>query len=563
MTNIDGKRAKYLPILLLALIILLLSAYMVYWGTQKEGYYIDEMYSMMNIRGGGLARPYFYDDFWNTWHIASDLESTIGVTSENAFTYTGQPKSLYWNLLHIAYSLRPDEFSVWPSVVLNILTLAIIQIIMYKLSQFFIKNKYLALLPGFIWGISSAAINLVMFIRVYLFMTLFCLLLLYFVLLAIKNGFTKWRILLVIPIAATAYFGAYLHQYFLVFAFSMSVCVGLYLLITRQFKSLLILVGAIGIPVLLGYGAIQQLLGFFRNAGIIGDSIPVAGNSRGVQAAERLVFGNANFTDRLIQQFDFVSEFSFANMNTYFLLGIFITFAIIMLISKNWKSTESLNTGANANTTIVNVSAKDKPLSRCKGFYTKTKTIPLLLIGGICLFFFLIIAWIVPANRFRYISCITPFTIILFVSLTVNALKAIGFKRTFAIFAIITIPFSVMLLSNIEDIFIYRNDSVVSKMLDPYRHLPVIRICGHPTTSPYVYWWYFEFEDKIIFTHGDDESMELISETTYENGVLFIAGDYGGDPGIESILEVTGLSNYTLLPTNTESYRPIVYYLAP
>lgn len=93
--NFNEKVIAMLPYILLACIILAISAYMVYWGTQKEAFHMDEMFSVMDIRGKGIDRPYKEDGFYDIWHTSSDLESTIRVAADNAFTGVRTARSLY------------------------------------------------------------------------------------------------------------------------------------------------------------------------------------------------------------------------------------------------------------------------------------------------------------------------------------------------------------------------------------------------------------------------------------------------------------------------------------
>jgi len=499
--------------LLLALMIALLSAYMVYWGTQKNGFHVDEMYSLMDIRGGGINRPHYEEEFFNKWYVASELESTIGVTEENAFSYDiNRPMSPFFNLLHTAYSFYPGLFSIWPSMVLNIIMYIGSLIMIYKLSSFFIDNKYLALLPGLLWGVSSAAINLVVFIRMYAMLTFFCILLTYTLFIAIKNDFGKWWQILAIFAISLA--GALTHQYFLVYAFFVTVLVCIYLLCYKKIKQLL----KFSLPMLaavIGYQLFLQK-----------SITSILSGGRGSQAVNSLIAGNATFVSKVDQYLDILSQSVFGGVS----IGVVLALAVILMV-------------------IIGV-AYTRNGVKIFSLMISQKTVLWMIMCGTCLLFLLMIARIAPYRTFRYISCITPFLIILLISLLVSAFKAIGFKSTIIVFTLISIPYTVLLTDNIYDDVIFREGNKVDETLSRYYHLPAVVISQKAWHTAGDYWRFFNFTNEIFFTTSDETDMEIIGDREYKEGLVLVFPGSGREAEgltVNDVLAASDLNNATFL----------------
>jgi len=499
-----------------------LSAYMVYWGTQKNGFMMDEMYSLMDIRGGGLIRAHFTEGFLNTWHDASELESTIVLPEENAFSYTiRHTTNLFFLLLHTAYSFQPGVFSIWPAMVLNIITYIGALIVIYKLSMYFINDRYLALLPSFIWGISSAAINLVVFIRFYMMLTFLCLVLTYLIFIAIKNGFKKWWHIAAILVIAII--GTFMHQYFFVYAFFISALVCVYLLSIRAFKQLLKFLS----PILIGIMANQIILqiSLLRR---------LTYGRQGPAAIQSLLHGNTGYWDRIDRYLDIICRAIFGDINQYIIFAVCVILIVIIVVAYT-SSGEKLHELAK-----------------------KQKTALWMIMGGSSVFCLMMIARIAPEQTYRYISYITPFTVILFVSLLVHALRAIGFKSIITVFAIITIPYSVLLMCNIYDVFIYKDQYSTDKELSQYYDRPVVSINNIPQDIATNYYRFFKFENQILFTTTDSMDIDLIKEVPFDRGLILLLPKRGELIEPDEILGDLGLSTYTHM---FDTSRHFLYYM--
>jgi len=515
-------------ILLFISIIIALSAYMVYWGTQKNGFHIDEMYSLMDVRGGGLNRPHYTQGFYDTWFDASELESTIVVTEENAFTYSiRRPRHPFFILLHTAYSFYPGVFSVWPSVVMNIILFIAALIVLYKLSLLFIDNKHLALLPPLVWGVSSAAINLVVFIRHYMLFTLLCLSLTYIVFIATKSSFSKWWH--IASILLISFLGILTHQYFLVYAFFLSAFTCVYLLITKQFKPFI----KFTVPMIVAISLYQFIAGgyfarLYAATGRLGDALEI------------LRHGDGRFLHRINRHLEIVSETVFGNISSFL-----VVLLLLVLVA-----------------TVYFFKMKNEV--KLRDFFKEPNVGLWLIMVGSCLFYFLMIAKIAPFHTippyldFRYISNITPFIMLLLISLLVNSFKTLGLKSNLILFALISIPLTVLLTANIKDYYLYRNDSNIDEALSHHYHLPVVHISDDVWRTASSYWHFFEFENQILFATIQELDMDIILQNPFEDGLLLVAPLPRDNALIPMLKDKLDLYNYTFV---TYLQRHVVYIL--
>lgn len=102
-----------------------------YWGSQKEGYYIDELWSY------GLANSCYapflqdQDDYMDHWHGSGFYMNYLTVDSGDAFSYVSVYDNqvhdvhppLYYMLLHTVCSLFKGNFSKWFGLSINLLFL--------------------------------------------------------------------------------------------------------------------------------------------------------------------------------------------------------------------------------------------------------------------------------------------------------------------------------------------------------------------------------------------------------------------------------------------------------
>jgi len=507
---------------------------MVYWATQKEGFFVDEMFTLMDIRGGGLDRPYREEGFFDNWHEGVELKSTVGVSKENVFSYNG-PRlgvwgTLYFNILHTAYSFVPDTFIIWPAIIINILFYIGTLILLYLLSKILINDKYLAMLPCLLWGISSAAIDLVVFIRHYTMFTFFCVLLTYIAFRVILKESQKWYDWVVLTVIGT--FGFLTHQYFPLYAFFLTTFICLYLLLIKKIKCMFLYSASMASTLVL-YMLHFQIQ---NNA-----YLPLFENRRGLEAIENLT-NNINFSNNIHIYIEYIRGFVSANINIIILIATVLLMILIIFLTQN----------------------RSKKL---REVLSKQENVLWLILFGTSASYFLIIARIAPIlpYSYRYIANITPFLMLLFIAVLLRFLWC--FKLSIYLkSSVIATPIILLLIFNTNVPFLYIGSADHDKKLELYYDVPVVCTVLEEST-PFVlttYWHLFNFRNQVLFTLGNKPDIDTINKKPLNDGLLLVIQYWFITEPVEDIIaryiDATGLNEAIYV---SKSERHMVYYLKP
>ena len=119
--------------LTITLIVLLLLGNLIYWGSRKEGFHIDEMFSYEQV--GNTKYPRLHhnrpdEPYLNNWHDRSYYEDYLTINTDSVFDIVGFYQSarkngahppLYLTTLGMAISaISPNHFTKWSGIALNI-----------------------------------------------------------------------------------------------------------------------------------------------------------------------------------------------------------------------------------------------------------------------------------------------------------------------------------------------------------------------------------------------------------------------------------------------------------
>lgn len=196
-------------------------------GNAKVYIHMDEAYSL------GLAQ---YDkfslqdnaDFYDHWHTREYYQDYLAVQEEERGdwrpVYENQKNDvhppLYYLLLRSVLNLVPGEFSKWPGIILNIVIAIPVTILLYLITRQLLEGvKYArgkALGLTLVAMLTIAMISGVMYIRMYLLLTLWVLVTVWLHLKLVESGtekVSKWCIL----IGVTALVGVLTQYYYLFF----------------------------------------------------------------------------------------------------------------------------------------------------------------------------------------------------------------------------------------------------------------------------------------------------------------------------------------------------------
>lgn len=230
----DKKMRLILFFILLVQIIVCL-----YFGTKKVNYQVDELftYELANsTHGSTIIAP--------TGELLTNSDfflDYLTVSEDNRFNYANVwinqgndvHPPLYYALIHTVSSFFPNTFSKWIGIGINIVLSLISTIVIFNIFKLFIQNEYLSLFFGFIWGISSANVNSVIFIRMYTMLTM-CVLIVTLLHLQYKNKLLDRSFY--IKLFLISVLGSLTHYYFLIYLFFICLYFGICILFYKKYK---------------------------------------------------------------------------------------------------------------------------------------------------------------------------------------------------------------------------------------------------------------------------------------------------------------------------------------
>ena len=173
MKREDAKYNLILVILLCVQVCLIC-----FFGVQKAGFHQDEYYSYFSSnRSLGF---YYPDREWvDTATILDEFMVKRGEGFQYALVSTVQSwdvhPPLFYDLLHTVCSLTPGIFSKWQGLIVNLTAFVLSFFLLYSLSGSIGMKKDLRLVVMAAYGFHPMTVSCVMFIRMYMWLTVFVL----------------------------------------------------------------------------------------------------------------------------------------------------------------------------------------------------------------------------------------------------------------------------------------------------------------------------------------------------------------------------------------------------
>lgn len=226
-------------------ILILHLAYGCFWGNQKINYHIDEYYTYGLANNRGSIEPVFEDGvkyhgdslFLN--YLAPDKSECFdySIVWENQAADVHPP--LYYVLIHTVCSFFPDVFSKWEALFVNLILLLVVDILILRLAKQLCHNDWTALWTVIGYGGTLLCVNTIIFLRMYMLMTVFVLgsVLL---LLAYLQKKKDWKFYAGLYILSAA--GAMTQYYFLIYLFFLSLTWGIISVFRKKWKEAVLFV---------------------------------------------------------------------------------------------------------------------------------------------------------------------------------------------------------------------------------------------------------------------------------------------------------------------------------
>lgn len=321
MKNLKIKKSSiYLGVVFLVTII-----NFVFWGCQKEGYFVDELYTY------GLSNsymvPFMFEEegYLDSYHTGAEFFEYLTVNDEDAFQFDSvwynQSQDvhppLYYSLFHLVSSFCKESISPWIGLAINLVFFLLSIFVFYKISKEVFSDEMRRYLSTAMYALSVGMLYCAVYIRMYMMLVFFVLL---FFLLAIRlcknEAGKKETIIYYLAIAATVFLGFLSHYHFVISAVVIAFCFGLYLLFAKRIRPFLCYAGAC---VVAGLGTLVVYPYSWEH---------IFGGYRGKEAMENAK--NSAFLWRLKVMFEFVNEQIFGGM--FFVIAIILVLVCVISI---------------------------------------------------------------------------------------------------------------------------------------------------------------------------------------------------------------------------------------
>ena len=458
------------------LLICLVSLNLLYWGSRKEGFFCDELYSYHFT--SQLNYPYLVADredatWLNQWHSSEYFQDYLTLTEEEAFGFSGVWRTItadvhppvFYLLLNFSSSVFsivfPGIFTKWSGIFVNMLFFLLTILFLWKLSKELMKSEFWSALVCVLYGFSAGAVSTVVFIRMYMVFTCFAVLFTYVNVLLWKEVWTKnqggkvkgW----IYPILSlTAFMGIMTQYYFLVYAFFICAVIWCYSLWKRNYSF------AVKYALAMGAGIAAVLLIW---PDILND---IFSGYRGEEAFGNLAAGEGWFTS--LPELFAVIDGELFGKGAFLLLTLAAVLILYRVLSVWWRIRK--DTAEDGSICILLQKREERKEFELR--FTMQDMISIQVLAAVFLYIVLI-SKIAPYKEDRYVFPVFPMIILLAVFLAEKLTT--GMAKSIAYTACITM-FCCMLLGYLSPgvNYLYRGTEEQLNTVGTYADRPVFYI---------------------------------------------------------------------------------------
>lgn len=284
------------------LIVLVAISIYILFGISKKGYFIDEVYSY-GLSNSEYRTDISEFDIFDKWIDNESFYEYITVSDGGRFNYEAVYKNqindvhppLYYMLLHSVCSVFAGQYNKWQGIGINIfLSIFIFLLLRLICDKIFDKNKNISNAVALIYALSTMTISNVIYIRMYILLTLFTIIYAYLHILVVEHRINTKKLFF---IGIVFILGMMTQYYFIITAFFISMLFTLYLWYSKEFKKSIFYIITMLISLLASYMLfpfmIEQLLGNNNNylSSISGGSIIIRGLINALSFASNINYG--------------------------------------------------------------------------------------------------------------------------------------------------------------------------------------------------------------------------------------------------------------------------------
>jgi len=233
---LKDKKDIYCRLLLwLAVIISMIVAF--FFCYKKQGYHYDENYSYYStdVTNGLYPTDYEWkstDEIRSEYMVLDGETLNLGMVKLSQ-TYDVHPP-LYYFVLRIVCFFSKNTFSKWQGLSINLIFYLICLMLLWQIADIAGRKSFLTdFFTLMLFGLSPGFLSAVTFIRMYVMLSMWCFLVLFIAMKAIRdNEFTFKKVF--VPTALVTMAGFLTHYYYMVFAFFVTAYVCIYLVIKKD-----------------------------------------------------------------------------------------------------------------------------------------------------------------------------------------------------------------------------------------------------------------------------------------------------------------------------------------
>lgn len=228
--------------IIFAIILFVQIVFMLYYCNMKQGFFVDEIWSY------GLSNSYYHAQIWedngldNVKIDPEMFKSYLTVNKGEEFSYgsviynqthdTHPP--LFYLILHTISSFFPGQFSKWFGLIPNVFYFAISMFLLLEIARCISKNNIFNIAVLTFYGFSIGAVNSVTFVRMYMLLTMWCLMFLLQNIRLYQEKGQSLKNMILLSIATCG--GMYTQFFFIIFVAPIVLFYMVYLLKNKQWK---------------------------------------------------------------------------------------------------------------------------------------------------------------------------------------------------------------------------------------------------------------------------------------------------------------------------------------
>lgn len=428
---------KMNKMLLMGALLFALVVNLFYWGSRKEGYFCDEVYSYHYTNR--VDAPYITvdgEETWQeTWHDTDFFRDYLTMSEDETFDIKGVLKSIeqdphppiFYILMELSCSsfsiLFPGVFSKWCGIAVNIFFFVLAIIVLYKLSKEISQSDFWAMSVCALYGFSTGAVSTVVFIRMYMIYTFFALLFAYVNALLWKKIWDEKKDSgngAFFALFATAVLGILTQYYFLIYAFFICITIWGYSLWAKKYRFAVKYALAMAAGLICSYLIYPEM------------RYDLFSGMRGTEAFQ-------NFKDKLDWKSSFGEYIAIVNAELFgnaggLILIVLIVMAIGSLVLLQWNVKKSVTAQKD-----VCIALERKERKQALEFHIDVHDMIFIQILPAVLFYLILMAKIAPYQEDRYIFNVFPQIILIVVYIFRKLLIVLRSSHRLEIFGVIVL----------------------------------------------------------------------------------------------------------------------------